>query len=74
MHKHPLPDFPRLFETIGLFLRDAEVPRHQKRKLDKAREAFDTIVSTIYSRAAKRAPCQSVSRIPATMPRLRAAK
>jgi hypothetical protein len=74
MEKRSFPDFPILFETIGQFLRKAEVPPRQKEMLDGAIEAYYIIVSTVYSQFAKRGDCASVSRIPTVLPRVDAAK
>jgi hypothetical protein len=74
MEKRSLPDFPILFETIGQFLRNAEVPQRQQKMLDGAIEAYYIIVSTVYSRFAKGGDCGSVSRIPTVVPRVDAAK
>jgi hypothetical protein len=63
MDKYLVPDFPRLFETIGKFLGDAHVPKSQQGKLEDSRRAFHTIVKTLYSRQAKGYPCGAVSRI-----------
>jgi hypothetical protein len=64
MKKYDLPDFPCLLETIGIFLRDANVPKSQLRKLADSRRALDAIARILYSRQAKVYPCGSVSRIP----------
>jgi hypothetical protein len=73
MNKNGLPDFPSLFETIGEFLHDAQVPRHQQAKLRAARQAFEPIVKTLYYRVAKVYPCITMSKI-SPMPLSRAAK
>ena len=57
MDKYFMPDFPLLFERIGDFLRGAKVPKSQKKKLEDARRAFDTIARVLYSRQAKAYPC-----------------
>jgi hypothetical protein len=57
MTKKDLPDFPFLLKTIGDFLREAEVPKRQQKKLMMARGAFDILCKTIYPRTAKPYPC-----------------
>jgi len=64
MKKNDLLDFPLLFEAIGKFLHDADVPKSQQGILRDSRRAFDTIAKTLYSRQAKVYPCTTVSRIP----------
>jgi hypothetical protein len=64
MAKHNLPDFPSLFETIGNFLRDAEVPGHQQKNLTEAREALRTICEIVYYGEAKIYPCSVIRKIP----------
>ena len=59
------PDFPRLFETIGGFLRDAKVPKGQRQRLVMARHAFDIIARTVYSPQAEAYPCYKRARISA---------
>ena len=57
MKKKDLPDFPPLFEAIGKFLREAEVPQHQQKDLMAAQKGLDIIARTLYSRQAKVYPC-----------------
>jgi hypothetical protein len=57
MNHNELPNFPGLFETIGEFLAVARASKSQKRKLQDARRAFDTIARVLYSRQAKAYPC-----------------
>jgi len=68
MDKYFMPDFPLLFERIGDFLRGAKVPKSQKKKLEDARRAFDTIAKTLYSRQAKAYPCTGGVRRISPMP------
>jgi len=53
-----------LFRTVGVFLRNAKVPKHQRRMQAEAWRAFDVVSRTVYSREAKRYPCTTHPLIP----------